>query len=256
MIPPEVDRFTRLNSLRAMGDVKVRNKTQDADPSDDAWSLINNPIHSMFAQVVAAINDHEITDSTNSPYPIKAYLETLLTHSKEYQENILSADLWYKDENQLTTDSTSKSFEKRKTGIKRGGKKEFCVPLHHDIVTAKRDLPPGYRLEIKMTRMPNDFVFWVPQKAGPNDDKGQPTVVDGDEYEIIIDNLRLLVDKVTVEDKIFNYYYNGLKKIPEIPFSRNMIRSYTKLAGSTDLGFPNLIESAQLPEFCLVVRIS
>ena len=60
-----------------------------------------------------------------------------MTHSKEYQEQILSADLWYKDKNQ-TADDNSPSFKKRKTGINRGGTREFCIPLHNDIVTAKR----------------------------------------------------------------------------------------------------------------------
>lgn len=105
--------------------------------------------------------------------------------------------------------------------------------------------------------MKNDFVFWVPKVAGPNKDDGTAgPMVDGKEFEMVIDNLRLVIDKVTVEDRIFNFYFNGLKKVPEIPFSRNMVRSYTKLAGSTDLGCQNLIESNQLPEFALVVRLS
>ena len=226
IIPAEVDRFTRLNSIRCLGDIEVWNKTKKAPVTiaETDWSLINNPIHSLFGQVIIAVNDHDIVDSTNNPYPSKAYIETTLTHTKEYQDRIMSADLYYKDTAQSTDKDLNKSFDKRKTGIKNGGKKEFCIPLHNDLVTAKRDLPPNYRLEIKMTRMSNDFVFWVPQKDGPNDDNGQPTKIDGDEYEIKIDNLRISIDKVTVVDKIFNYYYNGLKKIPEIPFTRNMVK--------------------------------
>ena len=224
-IPAEVDRFTRLPSIRCLGDIEVYNRTKKAlvTVAETDWSLINNPIHSLFGQVVMSVNDHEIVDSSNNPYPLKAYVETLLTHSKEYQEQILSADLFYKDTAQ-SADTNNTAYDKRKTGIKNGGKRQFCIPLHCDLVTAKRDLPPGYRLEIKMTRMLNDFVFWVPQKAGPDDDDGNPTWVDGDEYEIRIDNLRISIDKVTVVDKIFNYYFNGLKKIPEIPFTRNMVR--------------------------------
>ena len=70
--------------------------------------------------------------------------------------------------------------------------------------------------------MKDDFVLWVPES-----NTFTPTTANAQSehtrYSIQLERLRLTVEKSLVEDKIFNYYYNGLKKIPEIPFTRNMV---------------------------------
>ena len=150
-----------------------------------------------------------------------------------YQTHILSADGWYKDSGQTATLTTTDAgyntgFVARRKKIKTGGAIEFCVPLHNDVITCTRHLPPGYRLEINLTRMPDDFVIWMAttNKFTP---AGQNAVPELMRYQIKLSELRVSVKKTRVEDRIFNHYYNGLSKIPAIPFTRNMIRSYTKL---------------------------
>ena len=64
-VPAEVDKFTRLSSIRFMGDIKVKDKATNSGPTDDNWSLINNPIHSMFGQVSVGVEGHEIVDRLN-----------------------------------------------------------------------------------------------------------------------------------------------------------------------------------------------
>ena len=62
-IPAEVDWFTKLNTIKLYGEYSVKNESKDAPPAQtEVWSLINNPVHSMFAAVNAKINDHEIAD--------------------------------------------------------------------------------------------------------------------------------------------------------------------------------------------------
>ena len=124
------------------------------------------------------------------------------------------------------------------------------------MITATRDLPPGYRIEIKLNRMPDDFVIWVGDtQTSVEKDSPQGAPQRPSKYRIVLDNLRISVEKCLVQDRIFNYYYNGLKNNPEIPFTRNMIRSYTKMSGVSDLGYYNFIEQAQLPECVYVVFV-
>ena len=173
-----------------------------------------------------------------------------MVFKKWFSEEIMSADCWVKDVSQ-TPALDQKSFNARRKGIKLGSHKEFCVPLHTDLITATRDLPPGYQLSIKLTRMQDDFVVW-----SPITNKGTAAGAQPYEYEIRIKDLRLSVQKVKVDDRIFNHYYNGRNgRIPEIPFTRNMLRSYTKSDNIIDLGSSNFVEQRQLPEAVYVVFI-
>lgn len=62
-IPAETEWFTQLKSLKLHGGYSIRNATLDADPvAGEVWSLINNPVHSMFSHVVVKIGGHEIAD--------------------------------------------------------------------------------------------------------------------------------------------------------------------------------------------------
>ena len=125
---------------------------------------------------------------------------------------------------------------------------DFCISLHNDIITATRDIPPGNRIQVRLIRMADDFVIWSPK----TNKKGNDLM----KYRIKLENLRLTVRKSILKDELFNAYYNGLKKIPEIPFSRNMIRTYTKLSGETDLGARNFIDQGQLPECVYIVSLN
>ena len=92
--------------------------------------------------------------------------------------------------------------------------------------------------------MNDNFVVWSPA--------ANKTDTAHNEYKIILSDLRLTVKKVKVVDRIFNHYYNSQGgKIPEIPFTRNMIRTYTTRAIS-DIGFPNFVEQKQLPEVFVI----
>ena len=98
--------------------------------------------------------------------------------------------------------------------------------------------------------MPDKFVIWSPlTNTSQVDGEAVPN-----EYEINLSDLRLTVKKTKVVDRIFNDYYNGRGgKLPEIPFTRNIMRSYTTTTNMTDIGRPFFIENKQLPEviiFC------
>lgn len=176
----------------------------------------------------------------------------------------MEIDGWVKDTGQ-TAALTNVAYAKRRKAINLGGRRgcqylflnkyliiivDFVIPLHNDVITATRDLQPGFPIEVRMIRMPDDFVLWVPKTQTSKPRNGVETYT---KYSIKLMDLRISVKKNKVVDKIFNGYYNGLKKIPEIPFTRNMVRSYTRLAGVTDLGARNFINQAQLPESVYVV---
>ena len=98
--------------------------------------------------------------------------------------------------------------------------------------------------------MTDDFVFWL------KSDNKVGSTTNFTEYAIELTDLRIGVVKTLTVDPIFNHFYNSQKdKIPEIPFTRNMIRTYTKTEGITDLGHYNFVEQNQLPETVYVVFV-
>ena len=252
-IPPETEWFTKLRSFRLMGTYNILEwKTTNTPPSWDAptdtdvWSVVNNCPHTLFSTLETYIGDLKVADSSNNPYPFKVALENILNFSAWYQKTIMSADNYFRDTKQdgaVGITETKDGYNKRRVGLLKGGKKEFCVPLHTDLLSASRDLPPGYRLRFTMIRRTDDaFSMWT---GSANTKK----------YKINLSNLRLAVTKVKIEDKIFNFFYNNLKRIPEIPFSRNIVRSYSKAKDSIDIGFPNFLEQSQLPETVYIVFV-
>ena len=123
VIPQEVDRYTKLKTFRLHGAIKVFNTTTNAVPADgEVWSLVNNYAHSLFSNVSVKLGDHEIVDSSRHPYPYKAYLENIMVHTKSYMDTIMSADGFYKDQNQNADKDTNSGFKGRRKGISRGDK--------------------------------------------------------------------------------------------------------------------------------------
>ena len=225
IIQTEISWFTKLSSWRLLGDYTVTDKaTKVAPPASDEWSLANNFPHTLFTSVACVLNDLKIVDSGSNSYPYKSYLENILSHPEWYEKKIMSADNFHRDTKQFSHTlmdvdanepqlDTNDGYKKRKEGLINGGAKEFCVPIHNDLVTATRDLQPGYRLEFKFLRRgPGVDTFSIIQPKSNNK-----------EYIIHLNNLRITVDKVLLVDKLFNHYYNNMKKGAQIPITRNKV---------------------------------
>lgn len=58
---------------------------------------INNTLHSIFSQVQIFMNNTEV-ENTNSNYAYRAYLENLLSFSKEEKETLKAMELFIKDD--------------------------------------------------------------------------------------------------------------------------------------------------------------
>ena len=272
-IRPEVDHFTKLKTLKLHGNLRVENTTTNKAPeAPEVWSLCNGYPHALFSNVSVTVGDHEVVDSTSKPYPYKAILENLLVHEKAYSETVMPADGFIKDTNGdpdainvkntrgiLTGENTG--FIRRSEGLRNGEPKEFCISLHSDVITATRDLPPGIKMEVRLTRNSDSFVIWSPDsnRVGAPPAKDQPDERVHHKYKLILSDLRLTIEKVKVTDDIFNNYYNAVGRsagrLAEIPFTRNMIRTYTTKENQLDWSFPNFVTNNQLPETVYVVFV-
>lgn len=256
-VPFDPDKWTDLSSARLHGRAKIFNKTKNAAPAaTENWSTANNFYHALFSKPVVKINGTEISDPSSNPYPYKSFFECLMNYSKEFKLTVLKSSHWIEDKPyktarvlQETTNGTknakfNQAYVDRREGLSGGAYNEFNIPLLSDIITCKKFLPPGYTIEITLTRMPDSFALIVGE--GNNDD-----------YTIELDNIHLSLDRYEVSDEVQQAYNKGLKSTitPTIPITRNYIKAYPKSQGETDLGTYNLFMGKVLPEAIYVAFV-
>ena len=256
-VPYDPEKWTDLSSFRVHARSKVFNKTKNKAPEPtENWSTANNFYHSQFSKPVVKINGTEISDPSSNPYPYKSFIECLLNYSKEFKETVLKSSHYIEDKPyktakvlEETTNGTknpkfNQAYVDRREGLSGGAYNEFNIPLQSDIITAKKFLPPGYSIEVTLTRMPDSFSLIVGE--GNTDD-----------YTIELDNVHLTVDRYEVSDEVMQSYRQGLKSTipPSIPITRNYIKAYPKSVGETDLGTYNLFMGKVLPEAIYVAFV-
>ena len=96
------NKFTDFAGIRMWGTTKLEKRAKN---STDAWvdvtetdnvSVVNNAFQAQFARIVLTINDTEITDPGNDPYPYTSYMATLFNTTPEYKKH-LADELYVKD---------------------------------------------------------------------------------------------------------------------------------------------------------------
>jgi len=64
----------------------------------DNVSVFNMFPRSLFKQIEMKVEGKQINDLSSSTYPIKAFMETVLTYGKDAQETHLTAEGFYEDD--------------------------------------------------------------------------------------------------------------------------------------------------------------
>ena len=64
--------------------------------ADTHVAPVNNWIHDIFSQVDVCLNNTLVTPSSNT-YPVRAYVDTVLSYGAEAKNTQLTSQLWYKD---------------------------------------------------------------------------------------------------------------------------------------------------------------
>ena len=128
---------------------------------DNASSIINLPLSTMWSSVDVFLNNRLVC--MNSNYPWKAYLKTILTSGSDEQKSQLQSQLFMKDSKDLTdTDGKSGAnagLIRRRDYIKGSREFEMEGPLLEDIFSLDRYLIQGVDLYIKLYRSSNPFVI-------------------------------------------------------------------------------------------------
>ena len=264
VFPADPQKWTDVESLRLSGKIKLRKSAggilTDFADDDNEISTVNNFFQSLFSSVTCTLNGVEISDPSANWYPYKSYIETILSYSNSTKDGRLKANCYIKDDatkfdtigvidaqGKITTESTNEGYIKRRNFFKNSKATYFNIPIHSDICTLRKYLPPNSKLEFEFHRGPDAFSLLSP--------------ITPEKCKIVIQDLELSLTRYTPSSQVEKFYLSNLtkKKKQVLPIDRSLIKTYTVQTGQTDLSHYNLISGHQLPEqiiICMTDQVS
>ena len=230
VIPADPDKWTDCESIRLSGKVKIQKNSggtlSNFTPIDNEVSTVNNFFQSLFSSVECSINGVEITDPTGNWYPYKSYLETLFSYSKSTKEGRLQSNCFYSDDESnfdsigevdqngaTTRESNNSGYKIRKELFKNSNERYFNIPIHSDLCTLRKYLPPNTKLEFEFHRSSDAFSLLTPNSH----------------CNIIIEDIALTLSRYTPSNQIKKFHSDKLSSLKRqiLPIDRSLIKTYT-----------------------------
>ena len=232
VFPPDPEKWTDCETIRLTGKVTLKKKAggvlSNFSNNHNEISTVNNFFQSLFSSIDCVINGVEITDPSGNWYPYKAYLETLLSYSKSTKEGRYQSHCFFEDTanvydsigevnggKQTTKESDNDGYKLRKDFFLNSKTKFFNIPLHVDLCTLRKYLPPNTKLELEFHRSPDAFSLLSPFSV--------------DNCEILIEDIALSLTRYTPSPQINAFYSSKLSTLKSqlLPIDRTLIKTYT-----------------------------
>ena len=243
-LPANPEKFIDITSLTLHGRVGIRTKDDKGNwvhppKTDKTWGVINNFFPSLWSSIVVKMNDTEIGDVSNNSYPYTSYLQTLLgTTSALSKNHILKEQCFIKDECESMETPNQKensSYSKRKQKLVDNDFTDFCIPIHNDLSTCEKYLPPGVKLFFSVRRSSDDFLIW---KTGTN------------QYKVVVEDLHLNVNLLEVHTNILQNHFKQQRSrggVIDMKYTQNILKTFAVPKGSFELKQHNLFFGDRLP---------
>ena len=173
-------------------------------------SVVNNLLHSLFSNIDVSLNDIFVSRSYSN-YPYKAYIQNLLTYSKDSkQKGFLRCEGWWTDETGKYEDFSSKAIVGRRSWILNKSL-ELGGTLKCDLFQQHKLLPSQINVKIRCVRSDSNFALLdLYTKAENNPNKGS--------YKIVVENAVFRVKKVQLthheEERLVKEIHAGPFTIP------------------------------------------
>ena len=244
------EKFIDIASLTLHGKVGIRYKDKTGGwqtvTNLNKCGVINNVYHSLFSCVTVKVNDCEIGDIANNSYPYTSYLQTLLgTSSSQAANHILQQRGFIKDSpqelkslaNPSITKPVTSAFQQRRKAFLSNDFLDFNIPLHNDLMSVEKYLPPNTKLTFTLRRSPDDFVLWK-------------TETEATEYKIVLEDLHMKVKFLEVYPDVMKNHQKLLKESAglRIKYTQNILKTFAVPAGAVELKQHNLFFGNRLPD--------
>ena len=230
VIPSDPEKWTDCESVRLSGRVKIQKNDggilSNFSAGNNEVSTVNNFFQSLFSSVECSINGVEVTDPSGNWYPYKSYLETIFSYSKSTKEGRLQSQCFFTDDvnqfdsigeinaqGQTTKQSDNSGYKKRKEFFKNSEERYFNIPIHSDLCTLRKYLPPNTKLEFEFHRSSDAFSLLTPNA----------------DCNIIIEDIALSLSRYTPSNQIKKFHNDKLSSVKKqvLPIDRSLIKTYT-----------------------------
>ena len=249
-LPADPEKFTDITSLTLQGRVGVRVKNvlglwvpiKDTNPRPDTWGVINNFFQSLCSSVTAKVNDCEIGDIANNSYPYASYLQLLLGTSASQAGNLILSERGFIKDKPINMSSpnlldSEEAFCKRRKDLMENVLVDFIIPLHNDLMTVEKYLPPNTKLSFTIRKSSDDFLIWK-------------DVTDENEYKIVMEDLHLKVNLLEVFPQVLKNHQKLQKESGsvKIKYTQNVLKTFAVPTGAVELKQHNLYFGNRLPD--------
>ena len=209
---------------------------------EDKVTLANNGLQSLWSTGVVTLNDTEIGETSTNSYAYGAYLQTFLGAKQSCKDTLLKSRLFMKEKIVGTPNFMElESYQTRQMLTSPNGWFEINMPIHNDLMTATKYLPPNSKLTVTFKRASEAFSLHQ---------------LDDSNYKIEVKDLHLSVVKYSVNEAILNHYHKTKKTItPTIPYTKNVLKTYPVTRGNYDLSNHNLFYGNRLPERVYIMMV-
>lgn len=166
IIPPQTEHWTDLSQSYLYVKFKVKLHDDSNLEADSGIAPVNNFLHSMFSSIDMYLNNKLVTSNLDT-YPYRAYIENLLSYSKDSKKTHLKAgELWVKDTpshfNSVAHDGDNDGLKARITVVGLSKTVELCGRLHLDLFLQEKYLPNGIAIRLRLNRSPVSFCLTAP----------------------------------------------------------------------------------------------
>ena len=247
-LAPNPERFIDISTLTLNGRVGIRVKGDDGTwknldkDNGSKVSVVNNFFQSLWSSITIKVNDCEIGDYANNSYPYTSYLQTLLgTSYTQRDSHINKQRCFIKDESAFSkipnpTTVASFAYNERKLLFHDTSFVDFSIPIHNDLMTVEKYLPPNTKLSFTLRRTSDDFVLWK-----HSDDTG--------EYKVVLEELHMKLKLLQVTQEVFRNHERMHKTKGElkIKYTQNVLKTFAVPQGSVELKQHNLFFGKRLP---------
>lgn len=208
------------------------------ESTDVKVAPVNNFLHSMFSQVDVFFNQKLVTP-TNTAYPYRAYIETLLNYGPDAKQSHLGTSLWmadtagYMDEQPGTVGGKNKGLLMRHDFLNGGKTLDLIGHLHCDIFNQDRFLLNGVEMRVRLVRSKDAFCL---MDASDNN------------YSVHISEASLLVRRSKINPGVLVAHAKTLATTTaKYPLTRVEVKSFSMHSGILGDCLDNVI-IGQLPK--------
>ena len=194
---------------------------------------LNNVLHTLIQKLEIKVGDQNVS-GTDTLYPYKAYMETLLNGTPDEKDSRLFSEGFILDRGSALDNINPEAGEAvRNTGLQKRRDTYFAESqsavligrLHGDFLNVNKCLLDGVPLRLTLYRSPDKFCL----------------VGEGNEYKIKIEEMTLLVPYVTPSEAMRRSLQNVLEKTPaRYDFTRGLMQTRFVSSGLTEISFPSL----------------